>query len=335
LQRLASVVAIALPAQVRALGRSAARYRRPAGWVFNAAVIVYAGYEIWRLGLGAVLRSLPVNPLFYLIYLVHFSATPAAERLIYALIWPGERRVPIAVLLRKRVMNAVLISYSGEVWFFLWARQRLGVPARQIASTVKDSSILSGLALAVATVVLATWAVLTGAGQVLVVSVGDHWRAIVVAILVAAFLLPVLFRFRKRLFFLSTRLLFIVLGIHTVRLIATQMLQALQWALVMPQVSFDVWLLFLTVQLLILQIPLIPNPDLLFLAVGVRLTGSVGVSQADLAALLLATTIFKQVTNLGTLAVSTLLTAGEGPSDAEVARETEKRAMAQPVADAD
>ncbi|MGJ3629046.1 hypothetical protein AB5I41_23225 [Sphingomonas sp. MMS24-JH45] len=48
-------------------------------------VVGYAGYEIWRLGLGAVLRSLPVNPLFYLLYLVHFAATPAAERLIYAL----------------------------------------------------------------------------------------------------------------------------------------------------------------------------------------------------------------------------------------------------------
>ncbi|MGJ3629047.1 hypothetical protein AB5I41_23230 [Sphingomonas sp. MMS24-JH45] len=74
------------------------------------------------------------------------------------------------------------------------------------------------------------------------------------ATLIAAFLLPVLFRFRKRLFFLSTpRLLFAVLGIHVLRLIATQVLQALQWAVVMPQVDFDVWLLFLTVQLLILQ----------------------------------------------------------------------------------
>ena len=64
-------------------------------------------------------------------------------------------------------------------------------------------------------------------------------------------------------------------------------------------------------------------------------TGSVGVSQADLAALLLATTIFKQVTNLATLVISTMLTAGEGPSDAEVARETEKRAMAAPAPGAD
>ena len=318
-------MAISLPAPLRAIGRGAARYRRPAGWIFNAAVIAYAGYEIWRLGLGAVLRSLPVDPLFYVIYLVHFAATPAAERLIYGLIWPRERRIPFAVLLRKRVMNAVLISYSGEIWFFLWARQRLGVPAREIASTVKDSSILSGLALAVATAVLAGWAVLTGAGQVLVVSVGDHLRAIVTATIAAAFVLPVMYRFRSRLFFLSTRLLFVVLGLHTLRLIVTQALQALQWAVVMPQVDFDVWLLFLTVQLLILQIPLVPNADLLFLAVGVRLTGSVGVSQADLAALLLATTVFKQVTNLATLAVTTLLTAGEGPSDAEVAREAEAR----------
>ncbi len=291
-----------------AAARGFARYRRPLGWAFNLLVLAYAVRELVRLGIGDVLHSLPVQPAFYLVYLLQFAATPLSERLLYRLTWADQPRIPWLVLVRKRVMNAVLLSYSGEVWFVLWARAHLTLSARWIAATVKDSSIVSGIALAVGSILLAAWAMTTARGAVIADSVAEHIRIILVVAIGAACTIPILYRWRRRIFALPGAMLAGLFALHSVRLAVTLALQALQWMVVMPQVGFDVWLLFLTVQLLVIQIPLVPNADLLFLAVGVRLTADLGVARADLAALLLATTVFKQIVNLACLALTSVTT---------------------------
>jgi hypothetical protein len=310
--------ALSLPAPLAALRAGFGRHRRAIGWAVNAAVLGYVGWQVWQLGLGAVLGALPTNPFFYLIYLLHFAATPAAERQIFALMWPAERRIPWRVLLRKRTMNAVLISYSGDLWFYLWARARTALSDRQILSSVKDSTILSGIAAGAGTLLMAVWAIATGGGETIRLAIGDHVRGVIIAALVALFVLPIVFRLRSAIFALTTRLIWLVLGLHVLRLVATQVLQAWQWAVAMPEVPFALWLLLLTVQLIVLQIPLVPNADLIFLAVSVRLTGELGVDRAQLTALLLATSVFKQVVNLATLAITSLITPAQ-PVDTRAA----------------
>ena len=309
---------LSLPGPLAALRGAIGRHRRAIGWAVNLAVLGYVGWQVWQLGIGAVLDALPTHPLFYLIYLLHFAATPFAERRIFALMWPGERVVPWRVLLRKRTMNAVLISYSGDLWFYLWARARTALGDRRILSSVKDSTILSGIAAAAGTGLMTVWAVATGGGETIRLAIGDHVRALIIAGVVALFALPMLFRLRGAIFALSTRLIWAVLGWHVARLVATQILQAWQWAVAMPQVPFELWLLLLTVQLIVLQIPLVPNADLIFLAVGVRLTGELGVDRAQRTALLLATSVFKQIVNLGTLAITSLITPAEPRLDSGV-----------------
>lgn len=308
-------VAFALPAWMGATGGWLGRHRRPIGWAFNAAILAYVAWQFWQLGFAEVVRALPTQPVFYLVYLAHFAATPVSERWIFRLMWRDVPPVPIGVLLRKRAMNLIVFGYSGDVWFYLWVRARHTIGDRRILSALKDSSILSGIASGVGTAILAVWLVTTGAGQVIALSIGSYMQTLGVVAVLALFLLPVLYHLRSRIFGVATATLAAVLALHVGRLVFTQVAQALQWAVVMPEVGFDVWLLFLTVQLLILQIPFVPNRDILFLAVGVQLTGSVGVDQAELAALLLATSLYKQVVNLLSLAISGFMTGPAVPSD--------------------
>ena len=314
------MTSLSLPEPLAAMRGAIGRHRRAIGWAVNLAVLGFIGWQVWQLGIGAVMNALPANPLFYGIYLLHFAATPFAERRIFALMWPGERLVPWRVLLRKRTMNAVLISYSGDLWFYLWARARTALTDRRILSSVKDSTILSGIAAAAGTGLMTVWAVATGGGETIRLAIGDHVRAAVIAGVVALFALPMMFRLRGAIFGLATRLIWAVLGWHVARLVATQILQAWQWAVAMPQVPFELWLLLLTVQLVVLQIPLVPNADLIFLAVGVRLTGELGVDRAQLTALLLATSVFKQIVNLGTLAITSMITPAQPDAEPQVDR---------------
>ena len=281
--------------------------RRLLNTLFNVAMLVFVLLHLRQLGFERVWNAFPKQALFYLVYIPQYAALPISEMLIFRIAWPHARRASLAALLRKRAMNAVVLGYSGDVWFFLWVRSRLLVPAQQIALVLKDSAILSAIVSVTTTAGMTIWLISLGAGGIFVSAVGGHWRIAAAVAVVAVLVAPVAFRLRRRIFLLAPSKLFAILGLHAARLFVTQASQVLQWAIVLPVVPFHTWLLFLTVQMLIQQMPFVPNRDLLFLAIGVQLTRSVGVDHTALVSMFVAMTAVKQMFNYVTLAATTLV----------------------------
>lgn len=275
-----------------------------------AAILLFVAWRLTRIGWGEVLANVPAGPWFYLIYAASFMVLPVSERIIFGTIWPASPRASMAALLRKRAMNSMVIGLSGDLSFFLWARRHMGLPERRLLAGIKDSSILSGLSSALVTASLVAAFFATGSAGVIDRFLAGHRAAMWAAIAAAVILIPVGIRFRRRILWIDGGQAARVLAVHVVRGLLVLGLQLAQWAVVLPQVPIETWLLFLTVQLLIGQLPLLPNRDFLFLAVGVELTGAVGVDRAALASMFVTMTFLKQATNLVTLVLTSFTREG-------------------------
>jgi hypothetical protein len=66
---------------------------------------------------------------------------PVSEWLIYRHLWslPLSGLIP---LLRKRISNGILLSYSGEFYFYVWVRRRTRLTVAAFG-VIKDVSVLS------------------------------------------------------------------------------------------------------------------------------------------------------------------------------------------------
>ena len=174
-------------------------------------------------------------------------------------------------MLRKLVSNEILLGYSGEAYFYGWARQHANLSAAPFGA-IKDVSILSALTgNAITLVMLAIAWPLVGS---LVPHV--HARAIVESSGLMISMSLIILAFRNKLFSLSHRELWMVFKVHVGRLVATTLLLGFLWHFALPEVPL-VWLVLLaTLQLLVSRLPFVPSKDLLFANLAVFLIGNDG-----------------------------------------------------------
>ncbi|WP_262692872.1 hypothetical protein [Kordiimonas aestuarii] len=265
--------------------------------LFMVAVVLYLGNKLATVGWQEVWASLPTTPWFYIIFIVMFFAFPVAELLIYRLMWGVDFKGQFGMFVRKRVYNYAVLSYSGEAYMAFWARRRLNLRDRVIFSTIKDSNILSGLASNSFTVIMLAIFFLTGQLSVITNAAPDYKSYLLLAVLVGLILVPVVLRFRKHIISLKPDVAKKVFLIHLIRLVLLLLLQTLQWSVVLPDVPFNMWLLFLTAQLVLTRVPFLPNTDLLVAGLGLTLMGYVDAPQATLASMFLAAGALSQVMN--------------------------------------
>jgi hypothetical protein len=184
------------------------------------------------------------------------------------------------------VYNEAIADYSGEAYFFFWARQHIPMPARVLASTIKDSSLLSGLASNLLT--LAAAALVLGTNSLHTLALAPQQTIALQLGLLLCFGLSVgLLLFGRRVFGLALGQALQVFGLHLIRHGATLLVQLLQWVAILPHVSFDVWALFLAARLLVGRLPL-ANKELLFSALALSMLGLTNSAPAVLAAALVA-----------------------------------------------
>lgn len=288
-----------------------APWSRPLQIAWLALVCGFVGWKLYQIGWRAVLRDLPATPWFYILYLAGFMVLPLTEQRIYRLIW--DRPIALVALLRKRALNNSVLGYSGDVYFYLWGRTRLRLPDRQLVSGIKDSSVLSGIAGTMATLSLVAAFAASGRAGVFGTVMHGHERALLGFAIIAALAIPLAWRFRRVILGVSGGRAGAVFGIHVGRVLLVMLLQALQWSVALPEAPLTTWLLFLTLQALIGQLPLLPNRELLFLAVSLELAHEAGVAATALSALMVASALLKQVSNLGTLALTSMLRTSAAP----------------------
>lgn len=231
--------------------------------------LLFAGliHQLLGHGWAGLVSTLPRKPLFYLAFAALYLSLPLGDYVIFRRLWalPPAGLVP---LLKKRIANEVLLGYSGEAYFYAWARERLSLVAAPFAA-IKDVSIVSAIVGN-----LVTLAMLILATPFAIHLLPDHLTMPVTgsaAIIIGMSLLLLLFR--NRIFSLSSSELRWIGWVHFARLSASTLLMGLCWHLALPEVSLALWLALSTLKLVVSRLPLVPNKDLLFANLAVFLIG--------------------------------------------------------------
>ena len=251
-----------------ALGGSRSRWPAIVGAALTFLMVVGLGYEL--LGQGGIddlTGSVPKHPLFYLCFAGLYLSLPLADYLIFRKLW-GLPASGFAAMVKKRISNEVLFSYSGEAYFYAWARANATTVAAPFGA-VKDVSILSAVAGNGMTLLLMMLAIPFGQSLL-----PDSLRGMFAgsAAVLVAMSLPFLI-FSRRVFSLPRPELWWIFWVHVLRLVAGSVLIALAWHYALPDVPLAMWLFLAAGRLLVSRLPLVPNKDLLFANFAIVLLG--------------------------------------------------------------
>lgn len=236
--------------------------------VLSLLVIAAALYQMRSIEPGRIVRLLPASPSFWLLFLFGFMAGPLSEWLIFNRLW-GVGLPALGALTRKQVFNEMLLGYLGEAYFYAWARKNRHVEAAPFGA-VKDVAILSAVAGNVMTLAMMALAL----PFLDLLPLGEHRAAVgwSLAFVVGTSLAATVWR--KSLFSLTASELHMVFGTHMARVLATTLISAALWFMVLPDTPIGWWLVLAAVRLLISRLPFVPNKDMVFAGVAVLAAGA-------------------------------------------------------------
>ncbi len=226
--------------------------------LLSAAILIAALWQLRGIDVREMLRMVPHSPLFWTIFALGYLVTPFSEWVIYRRLW----QLPpsgILALLRKRISNEIVLGYSGELYFYGWARKHATMVGTPFGA-IKDVSILSAVVANVCTLALAvvSWQAL-GA-----LHLGTDAKVMTISAASMAIPSLVTLVLRKKLLTLPRPELTRIAVIHFLRIVATTLFAALLWAAVMPAAPLAWWLALATLRLLVSRLPLLPNKDIVF-----------------------------------------------------------------------
>lgn len=237
------------------------------GGLLSLAMVVMLGRELLDAGLAGLSRATPDSPWFYLVFFLLYMSAPTGDFIIFRRLW-GIPAAGFVALHKKRIANDVVLGYSGEAYFYAWARARAKLVAAPFGA-VKDVSLLSAIAGNAATMLLCALALPIGyqlmSPAVLNMIAGS--AGITLAISLALIL------FSARVFSLPRRELWWIFSIHCARIAVSSILLGMAWHFAMPDVPLWMWLFLSAGRLLVSRLPLVPNKDLLFASFAILLIG--------------------------------------------------------------
>ncbi len=273
-----------------------------------AAVILTAilADKLSKIGWQETWASLPTHPMFYILFGVIYAVMPLTDYVLYRGFW-NIGRWALPAFLRKRIYNELVFDYSGEVFLFLWAQGRIERTKPQIASTVKDVNLLSGVTSNAVTLLLLGAIAATGHSRMLMPNGADSMQFLLVPVgIVLAMSLAVVL-FRNQLFALTRPQALRVLGLHVLRLVLTLGLMAAQWWVALPEVSLGTWAVILTVRMLLTRLPFLPNQDVMFMWVAVSMAGMIDAPEAAVTSMFVAAGAMSLVTHAVVFGITALM----------------------------
>ena len=242
------------------------RWPMVVGGIITLVMIGLLGKQLLDAGLTGLSAALPRNPLFYFFFTLYYFSPVVGDYAIFRRLW----RIPaagFAALIRKRVASD-MIGYSGEAYFYTWARQRSTMIAAPFGA-VKDVSILSAIAGSAVTLTVLVLALPFAIGWL---DAGElhyvGWSAVVIFAMSLPFLI-----FSKRVFSLDRRTLWWIFAVHCLRVTGGAVLVAFTWHFGLPGIALTTWLLLSAARLLVSRLPMVPNKDLVFATIAGMLVG--------------------------------------------------------------
>lgn len=266
--------------------------------VFLAAIVAVLVYQIGKIGWGRLLRSLPSEPAFYALLAAMYFLLPVTEAAIYGRFWSLPPWRCIAVMIRKRVLNMDVIGYSGEVYLFMWAKDRVRGARKAVMGVIKDNLIVSSVSSLSAAALLIGGALLSrrlALGEIVELP-GPLYAGL--AALAAAFVAVLAYRFRRAIFSLSRRALAVLTAVHVSRFLLGYALQLAAWRVVLPDVPLQTWIVLLVVFVVIQRTPFVPSSDLVFASAGASIAPMLDAPVAPVVSMLLVRSAADRVLSL-------------------------------------
>ncbi len=280
-------------------------------WITPTISVIVLAMVLWHLrtvDFDALVRAVPTNPLFWIVFLSRYFVGIVTEFIIFRWLW----HVPfegLIALTRKNVINQLVVDYLGDAYFYTWARRKMKMVTAPFGA-VKDVAILSSLVSNLLTLAMMAMVYrytvalnLNTTGTTIAASVGI---IVLISVLVVAF--------GKKLFSLDRQQLWGISGIHLVSLLLNKVLLAWAWSLALPDVAIGWWLMLATARMLISRLPLISNKDVIFAAVAIFAIGR----DEDIQILIALTTTVTLLMHMGIgllLAVGDLATIKGKPTE--------------------
>ncbi|MEY3633970.1 MAG: hypothetical protein RLZZ61_380 [Pseudomonadota bacterium] len=235
--------------------------------ILSGAFLIAIALQLGQVDAQQFHDALPQNFWFLPVLLALYFTLPVADWIIFRRLW-ALPATGFFILLAKRIGNEVLISYSGEVYFYLWARKRTDLSAAPFGA-IKDVNILSALAanLVALLLLVVTYPFVS---QLNLGAYADTSVICAAAILLLSFMILL---FSRRVFTLERTLLWWIFGVHILRLSAGVLLCALLWFIILPGPHFGFWLVLSMVRLLVGRLPFLPNKEALFAVIAIFLVG--------------------------------------------------------------
>lgn len=230
-------------------------------WLGVALSVGLVGVVMLQLGgttadIFRAIQRLP--PLVWLAIPLLYLVQPVFDFLIFRRLW----NLPPAgfrALLRKNVINEVVLGYSGEAYLYVWARRAANVVANPFAA-IKDANIVSALAGNLLTLILAAISITELRNLDFAQRLGPAlWSGLIPLAISLGVLI-----FGRQVFSLGWRQLLYVTAVSALRLVAWTALTLWVWRMALPEVAVAQWTVLLAIRCLVSRIPLISNKDLVF-----------------------------------------------------------------------
>lgn len=280
------------------------RVSRFATYFFQVMIIGVIFYQLTGIGWGEIYRSLPTTPFFYLLFLFIYFLLPFSEVLAYRICWDIPYFGSIPIFIKKRIFNKDVMGYSGELVLMQWAASEGPLGQKQAFKDIRDMNIISSAASTF--VALGLLALLLLTGQIRALDYLFDTEAIsgyssleyVIGFIVLIIVSGIAYRFRKYLFSMSWEISSKVFLIHSCRMVILYAAQILQWYIVLPDVSIEIWFTFLSVNIVISRIPFLPSQELVATGTNIELAKVVNAPVAAVTGLFLVHDVLGKILNL-------------------------------------
>ncbi len=275
--------------------------------VIFATVAGYLAYKLHDVNWEQFTSSLPRDPVFFLLFVLLYIRAPLFDLLCYRVIWTFNLWSAFLAFVVKRVFNSDILGFSGEVYFFTWAKKNVPLRGLELAKGIRDQTILSSVA-----ALMMTFGLVGAAAFVVDLNIDEWFKQQSVWYLAAVFAASsvvglIALCFRSYLFSMSPGVATSVLSLHFCRLLIGKALTIAMWSVAMPDVALHVWVMYAALAMVVSRIPLIPNRDIIFLGLSVSVSTHLGVSEVAFFAILLSMTIMDKVTNAVFFSIAFLL----------------------------
>ncbi len=256
--------------------------------LFLLAILIWLIYQLTEIGWGRVWNDLPTQFAFYLLFVLMYFQLPLFEVLIYRVSWAFNSLKSIPIFLLKRVYNSDLLGYSGEVYFYMWARKHLSLGDRDIFMIIKDNNIISSIASTIVAFGLLSVFLFTGQIVILEQIVDQNQAYFWGGILITALIAFLFIRFRRFVITMAMRNAYKIFGIQMFRLTLLHTMNVLMYYVVIPDAPLHVWFTLISVEIILSRIPFLPNRDLIFVGLSIGLAEGLMMSESEIAGLMVA-----------------------------------------------